>query len=119
MAKGDRRVDRLFGGGGVPFRRRGIRVLLGIGLPLDLLGLLTCTGVPGLVLTLLALQRIEAERERVRQGQLPLALSGELVRLRKLALGGLGLCAAGFVLQLWLLNSGFYRALLERWSAAG
>lgn len=111
------RVDRLFGGSDRPFRRSSILWLLGLGLPLDLLGLLTCTSVPGMVLTLICLQIIDAERERVTQGMLPLELTPTLARYRKLALSGLGLCAAGFVLQLWLLSAGYYEQLLTRWSA--
>lgn len=84
---------------------------------MDLLGLLTCTSVPGMVLTLIALKVIDSERERMSQGMLPLELTPTLNLYRKLALGGLGLCAAGFVLQLWLLSAGYYEELLLRWSA--
>lgn len=112
------RVDRLFGGSERPFRRTSILWLLCLALPLDLLGLLTCTSVPGMVLTLIALHIIDAERERVIQGNLPLELTPKLNRYQKLALAGLGLCAAGFVLQLWLLSAGYYEALLMLWSAA-
>lgn len=111
------RVDRLFGGSERPFRRRSIRWLLGIALPLDLLGVVTCTSVPGMVLTLIALSIIDSERERVTQGVLPMELTPALIRYRKLGLAGLGLCAAGFVLQLWLLSAGYYEVLLTRWSS--
>ena len=111
------RVDRLFGGSDRPFRRSSILWLLGLGLPLDFLGLLTCTSVPGMVLTLIALQIIDAERERMSQGLLPLTLTQKLNLYRKLAFGGLGLCAAGFVLQLWLISAGYYEELLLLWSA--
>lgn len=112
------RVDRLFGGSERPFRRRTILWLLGIALPLDLLGVVTCTSVPGMVLTLVAVSIIDSERERVTQGLLPIELTPTLNRYRKLALLGLGLCAAGFVLQLWLLSAGHYEVLLTRWSGA-
>jgi len=112
------RVDRLFAVNDRPFRRTRILWLLGLALPLDLLGLLTCTSVPGMVLTLIVLHIIDAERERVIQGNLPLELTPKLNRYRKLALAGLGLCAAGFVIQLWLLSAGYYEELLRLWSAA-
>jgi hypothetical protein len=112
------RVDRLFGGSNKPFRQTRILCLLGLALPLDLIGLVTCTSVPGMVLTLIVLQVIDSERERVAQGMLPLDLTPKLNTYRKLALTGLGLCAAGFVLQLWLLSAGYYEELLLRWSAA-
>lgn len=109
-----RRVDRLFEGKvNPPLRRNAIVTLLWIGLPLDVLGVITCTGVIGMGVTLWALHVIDRERLRVEVGDLALEHSDELEAWRRKALAGLGFCAAGFVLQIWLLSTGFYERLLS------
>ena len=90
------RVDRLFGGKPVGESQvRRATILLAIAVPLDVLGLVTCTSVPGALLTLAAWQLAEAD-------------------MKQIAFWAMGACILGFGLQLVLLSTGTY----ERWLRA-
>lgn len=115
------RVDLLFGKESPEARHRRlrrIRWLLAVAAPLDLLGLVSCTSLPGAVLTLLAWQLSEQELDRAEEG---LAGDGEtdaLGQLRRVAGALLALCFVGFFVQMYLLSTGAYARwlspLLER-----
>ena len=109
------RVERLFGGGpSGDSRLRRARILLAIALPLDVLGLVTCTSVPGALLTLAAWQLAEAEMKRIEAGELSSEQAPSVVRVKRIAQWAMGACILGFGLQLILLSTGAY----ERWLRA-
>lgn len=109
------RVDRLFGGGpSGASRMRQAKVLLAIALPLDLLGLVTCTSVPGALLTLAAWQIAESEMKRIEDGELSVEHAPAIALIKKVSFWAMGACIAGFALQLFLLSTGAY----ERWLRA-
>ncbi len=89
-----------------------IRRLLWVAIPLDLLGVLCCTSVPGAVLTLVAWSVADGELARVGSGDLPLDEAPRLSRYKRISLAALVFCVLSFLLQIILLSNGTYRAWL-------
>ena len=89
-----------------------IRRLLWVAVPLDLLGVLCCTSVPGAVLTLAAWSVADGELARVDSGDLPLDEAPQLSRYKRISLAALVFCVLSFVLQIILLSNGTYRGWL-------
>jgi len=109
------RVDRLFGGHPTGASRlRRAQWLLVIALPLDLAGLVTCTSVPGALLTLAAWQIAESEMKRIEAGELSVEHAPRIVLIKKVAFWAMAACVGGFALQLILLSTG----TTERWLRA-
>jgi hypothetical protein len=120
------RVEALFTGGGpdsVRFgRSRTMQWLLLVALPLNLAGLLTCTLVPGTLLTLWAWSIGRRELAILEHGELPVQETLRLSRLDRLARVMLVACALLLAAQVYLLTTGFYQGLLLRadlWLAGG
>ena len=109
------RVDRLFGGKPVGESQvRRATILLAIAVPLDVLGLVTCTSVPGALLTLAAWQLAEADMKRIEAGELSVEHAPAIARVKQIAFWAMGACILGFGLQLVPLSTGTY----ERWLRA-
>lgn len=110
------RVDLLFGKESAETRNkrlRRIRWLLAVAAPLDLLGLVSCTALPGAALTLLAWQLSDQELYRAEEGLGGGGNTDALGRLRQVAGGLLAVCFVGFFVQMYLLSTGVY----ARWLA--
>jgi hypothetical protein len=112
------RVDQLFGGEaggsglGGPEPRTGLILgLLVVAAPMDLFGVVCCTSIPGMVLTLAAWLAADADLARVESGHLDVDRAPALVRLKQVAFGLLIWCGATFLIQMALLGNGAY----ERW----
>lgn len=110
-------VDELFAGepppppvGAGPRIRRLRRVLM-VAIPLDLLGILCWTGVPGAVLTLWVWLCVDGEMARIEAGVYSPEDAARLMRIRTLAAWTLGFCVVSLVVQIWLLSTSFYPAL--------
>mgnify|MGYP006971704315 CR=1 FL=1 len=118
------RVDDLFTGA-TPLsvhagRSRQVQALLLAALPLNVLGLVCCTLVPGTLLTLWAWSIGKRELAILEHGELPVQESLRLARLDRFARVMLGCCGALLVAQAYLLTTGFYQQLLlrlDRWLA--
>ncbi|MCP4809380.1 MAG: hypothetical protein GY884_28925 [Proteobacteria bacterium] len=109
------RVERLFGGAHRGTRAiRRAEILLAVAIPLDVLGLITCTSVPGALMTLGAYQMAERQMKRIEVGELSVEHAPRVVRIKKVAFWAMVGCVAGFAIQLFLLSSGAY----ERWLGA-
>lgn len=109
------RVERLFGGAHRDTRAiRRAELLLAVAIPLDVLGLLTCTSVPGALMTLAAYQMAERQMSRVERGELSVEHAPRLVRIKKVGFWAMVGCLVGFAIQLFLLSTGAY----ERWLTA-
>jgi hypothetical protein len=108
-------VDELFGGAGEPRPRVGrVAALILSGLLLAILGL-ACTSVPGILVLLLAWSAAGVEEERVESGYLPKTSAAQVHALRRISTTALMLGAVLLVVQLVLLNRGFYQ---DKWEAA-
>ncbi len=113
------KVDALFAGE-LPEQKalgpvlRRLSWLLALSLPLNLIGVLCFTGVPGAVLTLWAWLLADNEAARVREGASDEQEGKRLLQLRGWAAWNLGLCVSSLLIQAWLLTTGFYEALLSR-----
>ncbi len=112
------RVDQLFGGeppgpgGSGPQPRTGLILgLLVVAAPLDLFGIVCCSSIPGMVLTLAAWLLADGDLARVESGHLPMDKAPALVRLKQVAFGLLVFCGLSFLVQMALLGNGAY----ERW----
>ncbi len=88
--------------------------LLVVATPLNLLGVVCCTSIPGMVLTLAAWLLADADLARVESGHLPMEQAPPLVRMKQVAFGLLAFCGLTFLVQMALLSSGAY----ERWLVA-
>lgn len=110
-----RDVDELFGegGSGARPRTRLIALVLGSGLLLALLGM-TCTAVPGGLITLVAWALVEKELDRVDSGYLALDYRPGLVTLRAFVWASLLLVMGLFIIQGVLLCTGWYTSF---WSS--
>ncbi len=112
------RVDALFAGGSPRAehvgRSRTMRWMLLVALPLNLAGLLTCTLVPGTLLTLWAWSIGRRELAILEHGELPVAETQRLSRLDRLSRAMLAACGLLLVAQVYLLTTGFYQHLLLR-----
>jgi hypothetical protein len=120
------RVDELFTGKrpaqARPTRSKQIGVLLASALVLNLAGLLSCTLVPGTLLTLWARHIVRQELAILEHGELPVLETLRLTRQERFASLMLLACGVMLVAQVYLLSSGFYQRLLLRfdlWLAGG
>ena len=98
------------------------RRLLWVGLPLNLLGLVSCASVVGVFFTLAAWQITREDLERVERGELDPDAAPGISRLHDVATAGLLWCVFTFVLQIVLLQSGGeeagWRRLTVVWTTA-
>lgn len=90
-----------------------LKLLLGVSLPLNLLGPLCWTGVPGAVLTLWAWSLADREAAAVSAGAVRGDQATSLLRLRRFAATNLGLCVLSLFVQVSLLATDFYPQLLS------
>lgn len=121
---GSPKVDALFAGDApTPADNRPaigrLRWLLGLAIPMNVLGVLCWTGVPGAALTLWAWLLADDEAARVRAGEVEGEDGETVLRLRGLAAWNLGLCVVSLLVQAWLLTTSFYELLLARVLGAG
>lgn len=112
------RVDALFSGDpplpiieAGPVLRR-LRWLLALAIPLDLLGPLCWTSVPGAALTLWAWLLADGEVARAEEGNYAPADASKLRTLHNFAGVALGLVALSLFAQLVLLGSDFYKQII-------
>ena len=91
-----------------------LRVLLAVSLPMNLLGALCWTGVPGGLLTLWAWTIADREAAVVDTGLVTGAEAAALLRLRRWAAYNLGICVISLLVQVTLLTTSFYEGLLAR-----
>ena len=105
-------VDELFGEGGRRARPRSLRVgvVLAVGLVLAILGM-ACTAVPGGLVCLVAWALVEREIDRVDSGYLALDYRPGLVTLRALVWASLVVVLGLFIVQGFLLCTGFYTTM--------
>lgn len=112
------RVGELFGDGPAPTRQPRFRwmiALLVVGLPLDLLGLVSCASLPGALLTWWALRLAGEDLDHAAAGELSVEHVPALSRVKQVATWALGWCAFTFLVQMALLNTG----ALTRWLGGG
>ncbi|MFH1469899.1 MAG: hypothetical protein ABIO70_36280 [Pseudomonadota bacterium] len=112
-------VDELFatGGGtagGGAGRHRQVLAMLAAALLLDLLGLVSCTVIPGALLALWARAIARRELAILEHGELPVQETLRLTRLERLATWLLMATGALLALQVYLLVTGAYRTMLLR-----
>lgn len=111
------KVDALFAGEPPPEpiaagpKLRAIRAALLVALPLNLLGVLCWTGVPGAAITLWAWLQADGEMPRVEAGEYLSEDAANMMRLRTMAGRLLGFCVLSLVLQAYLLTTSFYSSL--------
>ncbi len=108
------RLDNLFTGAELaqrPARTGWITALLALAIPLDVLGVLSCTSVPGAILTLVAWWLVDRETALLESGLIQVTGAPRLARLRQLTVGTLTFCGVSLFVQIVLLSTGFY----ERW----
>ncbi|MES2643597.1 MAG: hypothetical protein V4850_29195 [Myxococcota bacterium] len=96
-----------------PDRLRRISLLLGVALPLNLLGFLCFTGVPGAVMALVGWQLADEEVARVESGALPEQARPRAQRLRSFAFVQMLIALFSLLLQIVLFGYGFYDELLN------
>lgn len=111
------KVDALFAGEPPPApieagpKLRAIRVALLVALPLNLLGVLCWTGVPGAAITLWAWLQADGEMPRVEAGDYLSEDAANMMRLRTLAGWLLAFCVLSLMVQAYLLTTAFYNTL--------
>ena len=94
-------------------RLRRIGRLLAVSLPLNLLGPLCLTGVPGAILALIGWQLADEEVARAESGAVPKDQLPRARRMRTFAFSQLSLAMLSLVAQVFLFALGFYDMLLE------
>ena len=94
-------------------RLRRVRVILGVALPLNLVGVFCLTGVPGAILTLVAWQLADEEVARAEAGVVPKEQLPRARRARDFAFGQLVFVLLSLTAQVALFTFGVYDALLE------
>ena len=113
------KVDALFDGEPPPTPRsaasklRSIRHALLIALPLDVMGVLCWTGVPGAAITLWAWLQADGEMERIEKGEYSSDDAALLIQARRQASLLLAFCLLSLIFQAYLLTTSFYT---ELWS---
>jgi len=113
------RVDELFAGEPPPPpvdvgpRIRRLRLMVGVAVLLDVLGLMV-TVVPGAVVTLWAWLAADAEAARIEAGGYDEAAAAQVVGMRNIARWAMVACVLCLLAQAWLLHNGFYNPL---WAA--
>ena len=109
------RVDNLFTGG-EPDQRLAqtgwISALLAVAIPLDILGVLSCTSVPGAGVTLLAWWLVDREMALLESGVILVESAPRLNRLKQITMGALAFCGISLLFQIVLLSTGFYEGWL-------
>lgn len=113
------KVDALFAGEPPPpedanARIRQLRQLLWIALPLVLLGIPCCTGVPGAMLTMWAWLVADEHMARVENGEFGAEDAATIMRLRAVARGAMVVCVVSLIVQIFLLSTPFYEALWQQ-----
>ena len=94
-------------------RLRRVRVILGVALPLNFLGVLCFTGVPGAILTLVGWQLADEEVARAEAGVVPKEQLPRARRARDFAFGQLVFVVLSLTAQVALFTLGVYDALFE------
>ncbi len=108
------RLETLFSGGELtprPAHPRVVVAVLALAIPLDLLGVLICTSVPGAGLTLVAWWLIDQETGLMECGLVDSAAAPQFVNLKRLTHAALVFCGINLFAQIILLSSGVY----EQW----
>ena len=109
------RVDRLFEGDQEPppvkARTTWILVSLALALPLNLMGFISCTAVPGAGLALAAWSMVDRDLSLVESGLISIEQAPQLNRLKRVTVATLALSGAVLIVQIILLSTGAY----ERW----
>lgn len=114
------KVDALFAGEPPPppedatARIRQLRQLLWVALPLVLLGIPCCTGVPGAILTMWAWLVADEQMARVENGEFGADDAATIMRLRAVARGAMVVCVVSLIIQIFLLSTPFYEALWQQ-----
>lgn len=93
---------------------RRLRWLMGLSLPLNALGVLCWTGVPGAALTLWAWLVADAEATRALSGAFQADDAERVLRYRKWAAWNLGFCVVSLVVQTILLTTPIYAQAMSR-----
>lgn len=83
-------------------------VILGIAVPLNLLGVTCFTGVPGAILSIWGWYIAEEELQRVEVGALPADREKAARRVRTFGFTQLGIASVSLLAQLVLFGIGFY-----------
>lgn len=113
------RVEALFAGEPPPPpaeagpKIRKLKILLAIGIPLDLLGIPCWTGVIGAAITLWAWLVADAELIRIEHGEYTGDDAARLLRLRSWTNWALGFCVVSLIVQAWLLSTPIYGQLFR------
>jgi len=94
-------------------RLRRVRVILGVALPLNLVGVFCLTGVPGAILTLVGWQLADEEVARAEAGVVSKEQLPRARRARDFAFGQLVFVLLSLTAQVALFTFGVYDALLE------
>ena len=108
------RLENLFSGGELaqrPARTGLIGLTLALAIPLDLLGVLSCTSVPGAALTLGAWWLIDQESGLMECGLVDGAAAPRLAQLKRVTHAALVFCGINLFAQIILLSTGVY----EQW----
>jgi hypothetical protein len=114
------KVDALFAGEPPPppedanARILQLRQLLWVALPLVLLGIPCCTGVPGAMLTMWAWLVADEQMTRVENGEYKAEDAATIMRLRAVARGAMVVCVVSLIIQIFLLSTPFYEALWQQ-----
>ena len=112
-------MDALFAGEPPPPPRasapvlRRLRWVLGLAIPLDILGITCFTGVLGAALTLYAYLYADAEMAHIEAGEYSAEAAAQLSRLRSLATTFLYFSVVSFLIQTALFSNGFYTQMAE------
>ena len=108
------RLETLFSGGELaprPARTGLVTAALAVAIPLDLLGVLSCTSVPGAGLTLMAWWLIDQELGLMEGGLVHSDAAPKLANQKRLAHAALVFCGINLFAQILLLSTGIY----EQW----
>ena len=109
------RLDQLFDGDSNRSRRARLPLVWGIlavALPLNLLGVLSCTAVPGAVVTLMAWWLLDQELALHGSGMIDPSDGPALLKLKQVTRWFLAFCGANLLLQIALLSTGVYEGWL-------
>ena len=113
-------MDALFAGEPPPAplaagpRIRRLKIVLGLALPMNLLGVTCWTGVPGAALSLYGWLLADVEVARVEAGEYATEDAAALMRLRTLSAWTLAFCVVSLMLQIYLFNTAYYRMAYDR-----
>lgn len=108
------KVEALFAGEPPPppaeagARIRRLLWLLGVAIPLDVLGIPCCTGVPGAALTIWAWLAVDVEIARVEAGDYGSEDAAIFMRLRSITRWAMVFCVGSLIMQIMLFYTPFY-----------